>query len=100
MSNAQERGDVRRQLLHAQAELAEARSELSLWAQNAGSSATAVEKDEIGNNGNAKLDSRSHEQKDKDAEPPSSVATLMESLTDMSSQLAKDAVADEQAFKY
>ncbi len=31
MSNAQERGDVRRQLLQTQAELAQARSELSSW---------------------------------------------------------------------
>lgn len=98
MSNAQERGSVRQQLLQTQAELAEARSELSLWTQNAGSNDGAA-KNETKEQDTAQLESGSSAKEDRGSELASSVATLMDSLRGYSAQLAKDAVADEQAFK-
>lgn len=47
-NNAEERGDVRRQLLETQAELAEARSELELWTQNGGHKSNGPTESETG----------------------------------------------------
>ena len=112
MSNAQERGDVRRQLLQTQAELAQARSELSSWTKNAGDSDEAAEskaraqgqaeiEKEVSANcqGQADLGSGHSADRQEDAEQPNPVADLMDSLSSFSAQLAKDAAADEQAFK-
>ena len=98
MSNAQERGSVRQQLLQTQAELADARAELHLWAQNAGSAAGAAES-EVEDQKVIEQENGSCHEGEQGSELPSSVATLMDNLTDLSAQLAKDAVADEQAFE-
>ena len=98
MSNAQERGEVREQLLQTQAELADARSELYLWAQNAGS-AVEPAKSEGKNQDAAEQENGSIAKDEQGSELPSSVATLTDSFTELSAPLTEHAVADEQTLK-
>ena len=98
MSNAEESGDVRKQLLDTQAELAEARADLELWTQNAGSADSDNHTKKLGKQNTKSMVDISGQGNSDDAPPD--VTKLMQNLSQLSDQLAKDALADEGVLSY
>ena len=88
--NAGERCDIRGQLLQTQAELAEARSELSLWAQSTG----PKESQNTDGNGDIQLAKNltgGAEDREANGHPPPVIMELMHSIHQLSSQVEPSA---------
>ena len=94
MAAAGERGQVRQQLLDTQQELAETRSELEIWTQEA-----SISGREGGDSASATKQPLNGSLKPASDQRGNEVAKLLADLTRLSQQVADDALADEAVFK-
>ena len=94
MTAAEQRGQVRQQLLDTQQELAETRSELEVWTQEA-----SISGQEGGDKASATKQPQNGSLKPASDPRGNEVAKLLADLTRLSQQVADDALADEAVFK-